>query len=160
MSAIAERPSSTNRASEKSSHGSTMSTRWCRTSACSSGDGLAVPMSMPRYTCMASAETSSTSPSRRAISRASADFPDAVGPRIASHAATWRSLSGGDRNARAVLRPRRDLDQLAGEVMGRGSDDANGGERAGGQPIDTAEVHELVLARSPGEDLDVLATRA
>src|SRR4051794_16967506 len=37
-------------------------------------------MSMPRYTCMESTETSSTSPSRRASSMATVDFPDAVTP--------------------------------------------------------------------------------
>jgi hypothetical protein len=39
---------------------------------------------MPRYTCMLSIETSATSPSSRATAIATADFPDAVGPTIAT----------------------------------------------------------------------------
>ena len=57
-----------------------MSTRWYGTIARSAADGLAVPMSMPRYTAMESTETSSASGRRRARARANVDFPDAVGP--------------------------------------------------------------------------------
>ena len=46
--------------------GSATSTRWCTTSARSAGVGLAVPMSRPRYTCIESSETISTSPDARA----------------------------------------------------------------------------------------------
>ena len=72
-----------------SSHGSSRSSRWWRTSACSAAVGLAVPMSMPRYTCMESTDTSSQVASCRASSRASADFPDAVGPDRTSRPVTW-----------------------------------------------------------------------
>ena len=54
--------------------------QWCGTARWSAAVGLAVPMSMPRYTCMESTATISTSSRCAAISIASADFPDAVGP--------------------------------------------------------------------------------
>src|SRR5712664_1893129 len=41
-------------------------------------------MSSPRYTCIESSETISTSPADRAIASASADLPDAVGPTSAT----------------------------------------------------------------------------
>ena len=50
------------RCTDHSSAGSATSTRWCTTSARSAGVGLAVPMSRPRYTCIESSDTSSTSP--------------------------------------------------------------------------------------------------
>ena len=68
------------RATDQSSAGSATSTRWWTTAARSASVGLAVPMSMPRYTCIESSDTISTSPSSRASANASADFPDAVGP--------------------------------------------------------------------------------
>ena len=46
--------------------------------------GLAVPMSMPRYTCMLSIDTRSTAPICRATLMATDDFPDAVDPTIAT----------------------------------------------------------------------------
>ena len=60
-----------------------MSTMWWVTLARSAGDGLAVPMSIPRYTCIESTE--STDPPRSAASRRAISlFPEAVGPRTAS----------------------------------------------------------------------------
>ena len=53
--------------------------RWCGTRARSSAEGLAVPMSSPRYTCIESTETISP-PSCSARSNAMLDFPTAVGP--------------------------------------------------------------------------------
>ncbi len=76
-------PRPASRVTDHSSLGSATSIRWCGTAARSATDGLAVPMSMPRYTCMESSETISTSPSAAATARATADFPDAVGPTIA-----------------------------------------------------------------------------
>src|SRR3954452_17630159 len=105
---------------------------------------------------MASADTISMSPARRASSSASADFPDAVGPTIASDAGTvW--LAGGDGNAGAVRRSGSDLDQLAGEVVRSRPRDARHGEGAGRDRVDAAEVHELVLPSAAGEDVGVLA---
>ena len=63
-----------------SSAGSATSTRWWTTTERSHSLGFAVPMSIPRYTCIESSDTISTSPSSRARANASADFPDAVGP--------------------------------------------------------------------------------
>jgi hypothetical protein len=66
--------------------------RWWTTSARSDADGFAVPMSMPRYTCIASTETSSTSPNARAAAVATTDLPEAVGPTTATTcagAASW-----------------------------------------------------------------------
>src|SRR4051794_5539554 len=56
---------------------------WCGIPPRSSGVGLAVPMSIPRYPERESMEMISP-PSRRATSIDSAVFPDAVGPTIAS----------------------------------------------------------------------------
>ena len=75
--------------------------RWCGTSACSAAVGLAVPMSMPRYTCIESTDTSSTSPRWRARARASDDLPDAVVPTMASGggapsgSSRWRPAARG-----------------------------------------------------------------
>ena len=44
------------------------------------GVGLAVPMSMPRYTCMASTATISVPATAGAAAIATSDLPDAVGP--------------------------------------------------------------------------------
>ena len=72
--------------------GRARSSRWCGTSARSAAVGLAVPMSMPRYTCIESTETSSQLGSRRASARASADLPDAVAPTSTA----WRpDVTGG-----------------------------------------------------------------
>src|SRR5258706_13206719 len=89
--------------------------RWCGTSACSAALGFAVPMSRPRYTCMESTDTSSTSPRARATSSASADFPEAVGPTIARCARVTREVSrrrsdDGEADARQTRGPR-DADQ-------------------------------------------------
>ncbi len=59
------------------------SSRWCGTPPRSTRSGFAVPMSMPRYSCMESALT--TSPPRRwASATASAVLPVAVGPTTAT----------------------------------------------------------------------------
>jgi hypothetical protein len=54
--------------------------RWCGTAPRWADDGLAVAMSIPRYTLMESAETISTSPRLWATANATSDFPDAVVP--------------------------------------------------------------------------------
>ena len=72
---------STYRATEKSSSGSATSSMWWGTPPISSRVGLAVPMSMRRYICMESADT--TSPLwALASSTASQVLPEAVGPVI------------------------------------------------------------------------------
>src|SRR6185503_15792436 len=83
-----------------------MSIRWCGTCASSSGLGLAVPMSMPRYTSAESSDTISTR-CRSATLSASADLPLAVGPRSAYA-------------VRANLAPAGDVEQRAGDVRGLG----------------------------------------
>src|SRR5688572_11450942 len=81
-----------------------ISTRWCGTCARSAAPGLAVPMSMPRYTSAESIDTISSG--RRSASRsASADLPLAVGPRSAT-------------TVRAKLAPAGDVEQRAGDVGG------------------------------------------
>ena len=87
MSAIASRAAAWNSDTVNSSAASTRSSRWCGTARCSAGVGLAVPMSMPRYTCMESTVTISRSPSAAATARATEDLPDAVHPTSASRAA-------------------------------------------------------------------------
>ncbi len=87
MSAIAARAAAWNSDTVNSSAGSTRSSRWCGTARCSAGVGLAVPMSMPRYTCMESTVTISRSPSAAATARATEDLPDAVHPTRASRVA-------------------------------------------------------------------------
>ena len=83
--------------------GSTRSMPWWGTSARSAGVGLAVPMSMPRYTCIESTTTSSVPASLRARRRASADLPAPVGPTMA----TGRGAAGPETltAARAGSRP-------------------------------------------------------
>src|ERR1039458_5959135 len=101
-------------------------------------------MSIPRYTAIESTDTSSMGggpgappaggppAEARATSRASPDFPEAVGP---TRATTGGPVSGsdrsstvpsgltgdrstsGDRNAHTVRRGRRHLHQVSGEVM-------------------------------------------
>src|SRR6185436_2714544 len=83
-----------------------MSIRWCGTCARSSAPGLAVPMSMPRYTSAESSDTISTG-SLAATFSASADLPLAVGPRSAYA-------------MRAKLAPAGDVEQRAGDVRGFG----------------------------------------
>ncbi len=61
MAATAARASAWKRATDHSSSGSATSIRWCGTADRSSGVALAVPTSMPRYTCIESIETISTS---------------------------------------------------------------------------------------------------
>ena len=84
--------------------------QWWATSARSAGVGLAVPMSMPRYTCIESTDTISTPVHGAGEASASADLPDAVGPTMAS---------GGDVTAPStgmrvrVGGQRDDLDELA-----------------------------------------------
>src|SRR4051812_28814403 len=56
-----------------------MSIRWCGTSACSAALGLAVPMSMPRYTSAESTLMISTG-WHCAMASAAAVLPAAVGP--------------------------------------------------------------------------------
>ena len=65
-----------------SSSGSATSIRWWRTAARCSGGGLAVPMSMRRYTCRLSALTISP-PSRLAMHMARPLLPTAVWPTMA-----------------------------------------------------------------------------
>ena len=68
--------------------GPTRSRQWCGTAARSAAVGLAVPMSMPRYTCMASTATM-WAPVSRATAIATSLLPLAVGATIA----TWRMLT-------------------------------------------------------------------
>src|SRR5688500_20041039 len=72
---------STNRATVNGSVGSTTSIRWCGMPPCSTAVGLAVPTSIPRYTCIESTLRTSALASRAAASE-TAVLPDAVGPRI------------------------------------------------------------------------------
>src|SRR5688500_1298433 len=104
-------------------------------------------MSMPRYTCIESTLTISTSGAKaRAISSAMADFPDAVGPTIASGR---RGPSDcGNRYAGLVTWTGSDLDETAVEEVRRGRGDLDVGERPGRYAI-AREVHELVLTRPP-----------
>ena len=71
--------SATNMAALYACSGSRMSIRWCGTAASSAADGLAVPMSMPRYTRAESTLMISTG-RRCATASAAAVLPDAVGP--------------------------------------------------------------------------------
>src|SRR3954463_6327508 len=95
-------------------------------------------MSRPRYTCMESTETSSTSPRARATWSASADFPEAVGPTIArcgqlTSAGTpsgWRR-DDGDADARAARR-RPGVDQVAAQPVRRRVRDAHASGTADG----------------------------
>src|SRR5215470_8556284 len=65
------------------SAGVTTSIRWWTTRVRSPGPTLPVPMSIPRYTCCESADTTSP-PAASATRSASADFPEAVGPTIST----------------------------------------------------------------------------
>ena len=65
----------------KGSFGSSTSIRWCGTPQVSSFVTFAVPMSIPRYTCMESALTISP-PILFARATERAVFPTAVGPAI------------------------------------------------------------------------------
>src|SRR4051794_708055 len=108
---------------------------------------------------MASAETIEASPQARASASASADLPAAVGPTTTTGGGIG-SAGSADRDAGAVPRPGRDLDQLTPEEVRRGTGDQHIGERAGGEGRVTGEVHQLVLPGAAGEDIGVLAARA
>ena len=81
-----------------------MSIRWCGTAARSAGVGLAVPMSMPRYTRAESTLTISagTSPARAS---ATALLPLAVGPAMQMAGVSGMSLSVGQWIERLRSRP-------------------------------------------------------
>src|SRR5437764_148063 len=101
-------------------------------------------MSMPRYTCIESSETISTSPSPAATASATADLPDAVGPTMAR----WRVRSH-HRNRDADTASGRGLDardQIGPQEVGRGTRDAHLDQLAGACAIGGNEVDELVLA--------------
>src|SRR3954470_12824455 len=78
-----------------SSVGSAMSIRWCGMPRRSAGAILSVPMSNPRYTAVESQLTMSP-PNCSAIASASALFPVAVGPRIATTSGFIGSLDADD----------------------------------------------------------------
>src|SRR4051794_18286326 len=139
--------------------GSTRSRPWWRTAARSDGVGLAVPMSMPRYTCMASTATISVPATASAAAIATSDLPEAVGPTTTTGA---RPISDGDDHgdAGAVGRLGDDLAQLPGEVVGSGAGDLDRRVRAGAQRLRRGEVHEAVLRRARCDDRRVLLARA
>src|SRR5262245_51926805 len=60
-----------------------MSIRWCVICARTAGDGLALPMSSPRYTCAESTLTISTG-AERASASAQSLLPTPVGPASSS----------------------------------------------------------------------------
>jgi hypothetical protein len=89
-----------------------------RHAARSAAVGFAVPMSMPRYTCIESIEISSTSPSCSATAIATADLPDAVGPTTATNgSAGHRRSQRGDGDPDLVGRFGHQLDEAAVEVV-------------------------------------------
>ena len=90
--------------------GSTRSRPWWRTSARSAGVGLAVPMSMPRYTCIASTTTISTS---RRAARCGRGQRATCRSRSAPTTATGRRGSG-----RSPACSRQGDDGDAGDVAG------------------------------------------
>ena len=98
--------------------GSATSIRWCGTAARSAAVGLAVPMSRPRYTCIESIDTISTSPSACAAASASADFPDAVGP-TSARCGPSRQVAAGDGDADAGGRGAVRADQLTAQPVRR-----------------------------------------
>ncbi len=75
-------PAAWNSATVYSSEGSAMSTRWYANRRRVSGSGFAVPISIPRKTCIESTDRISA-PTRAAIASATSDFPAAVGPSTA-----------------------------------------------------------------------------
>ena len=95
MSRQAARAASTNFAADQLSQGSATSMRWCGTPCISSCVGFAVPMSMPLYICMESADTTSP-PSSRASMTPSLVFPVAVGP-------VMTAIFGGIKNTSILL---------------------------------------------------------
>ena len=107
-----------NSATVNSSPGSTRSRPWCGTAARSAAVGLAVPMSMPRYTCIASTATISTPgrAARRAPSRRRS-CPTPSGPSDDERA----SGSPGERRGCATLVRRLgdELDEPAHQVVRR-----------------------------------------
>src|SRR5215470_19306809 len=95
MPAMAASASSTQRAAEKVSFGSTTETRWCGTRASCAGSGLAVPRSKCRYTACESALTISA-PRRSARAMARSDFPAPVGPAMTVSAGWARTRDMGE----------------------------------------------------------------
>ena len=106
-------------------------------------------MSRPRYTCIESSETISTSPAARASSSASADLPDAVGPtsaRCRRHTATTGMRTRRRASApldRSTSSPRNQCG--AAPVTRTGHDLAGRGGRGRGTGPGR-EVQQLVLA--------------
>ena len=100
------------------------------TAARSAADGLAVPMSIPRYTCIASTATISVPATARAAVIATSDLPDAVGPSTTTGAGT---SEGGDGDPHPMRRLGEDLREAPGEVVRRGARDLDRGVGAGAQ---------------------------
>ena len=128
-----------NSATVKSCAGSTRSSRWWRTSARSCSVGLAVPMSMPRYTCMGRSTRARPSAHLPGDAIATADFPDAVGPTTASHGdagdrgQSRATSQRGDGDADLVRRLGEDSTKRPLEVVRRGAGDLDGGVAARAQ---------------------------
>src|SRR5262245_54576227 len=81
-----------------------MSSRWCGIPSRSAGVSLAVPMSMPRYSCMESALM--ISPPRVSARRSDrADFPAAVGPTTATTGWSDTGLRAGTARRHAEQDP-------------------------------------------------------
>src|SRR5688572_8480117 len=133
--------------------------RWCGTRARSAAPGLAVPMSMPRYTSAESSDTISTG-SLSATWIAAADLPLAVGPRSA-YAVRAKLATAGDIEDRAgdvggLVREQpqdaaRDLLGLAGAGERRDRADALHAPRIAARGVDSVRTTpgRTALTRMP-----------
>src|ERR1700761_9038900 len=179
MSAMAASASSWYSATLAALVTSQTSSRWCGTPRRSAGVSLAVPMSIPRYSCIESALTTSP-PTARASSTARSDFPAAVAPTTAisviagplgaagRHAPQHRRGRGFAGRGGRGRRGRRALAGLPGvarpgpahaerlvvgpQVMRRGAGDAGDGDVAGAGLLRTGgEVDQAVVAGPAGQ---------
>src|SRR5690625_2554313 len=105
-----------------------------------SGRSLAVPMSIPRYSCSASALTISP-PSSAARARARSDLPDAVGP---------TTVTSGARSMRAPYRPQHRVPSAGPEVLRGGVRQVFG--RSAGSPAAPAPSSRGGGRVKPGSD--------
>src|SRR5687767_6078900 len=151
-----------------------MSIRWCGTLSRSARPGLAVPISMPRYTSAESSDTISSGSFSAALS-ASADLPLAVGPRSAYAVryklAPARDVQQRSRDVRSLVRGEphdgaRDLVGLSGARQRRHGADALdaagvaaremdlGADHARPHRVDADALGAHLLRQADGESVD------
>src|SRR5690625_2403787 len=132
--------------------------RWCGIRSRSSGDGFALPMSIPRYTVNASAVTSSAF-SFPASSKAAALLPTPVGPTTATTGSDAdRSAASGTRQD--LPRVRLHADWCTDQVIRGSFFQPDIDQIPWIQAVESLEMHQSLGPRPAGESLVVSLAHA